>query len=174
MRSLMSFFQGQHRDRAHRQVRREVRLESLETRNLLSGGAAGTVPAGISVQNGELCIVGTLHSGNVASVSIDKTTKNLLVTLNGSSVEFSQSQVSWVAYESGAGGHDTFTNDTSLYSLDYGYGGGNTFNGGTGMSEYLLYGNGNVVNNEGGWEVVFTNGGNDTIAPDSGGLVIIA
>jgi len=177
MRSLKSIvdfgsgmFPAQHRTR--RGVRRMACLEILEPRNLLSAMSSFPAP-GLSVTNGELSIVGNLHSGNVASVSINPATLGVQATLNGVTTQFSPGQVAWIAYVSGSNGGDTFTNNTSLTSVDYGLGGGNDFRAGSGLDEVILYGNGNVVDNHGGFEIVLTNGGQDTIAPDSGGQMII-
>jgi len=166
------FSQARHRDRAPRQVRRQFCLEALETRNLLSGGTAGIVPPGVSLQNGELCIIGTLKSGNTANVSINSVTHMVQGTLDGNPFAFPASQVTWISYMSGSGGHDQFSNSTGLFSLDVGYGGGNTFTNGTGVNEYILYGNGNTVHNNGGSDVVLTNGGQDNFDPADGGTQV--
>jgi hypothetical protein len=174
MRLLMSIVefgsglvQPQHQHRARRQVRRQSCLETLESRRLLTG------LSGVTLAQGELIIHGPLQSGNTATVSIDSTNNDVKLTLNGSAEEFAPGLVTWISYTGGSGGGDSFTNDTSLHSWDFGYGGGNTFTGGTGLDIFNLYGNDNVVDNQGAPEIVLTNGGSDTIAPDSGGLLVI-
>jgi hypothetical protein len=124
-------------------------LETLENRNLLS-------IAGVTLKYGNLSITGTQSSGNVAEVWIDSTTHKVAVSLNEKSEEFSASQVSNITYTSGANGGDTFTNNTSLTSVDYGHGGSNKFTGGTGSNFVYFFGNNNTYTAQGGisdvWE----------------------
>ena len=138
-------------------------LETLETRNLMS------VP-GVSLSYGNLSILAPSgSSGNVAKVWIDSSTHNVDVSFNGQSESFTASSVSNITYEGGSGGGDTFTNDTSLVSLDYGFGSHNNFTGGTSYNYVYFYGTGNTYNaQKGSFTDVFEIGGSDTINNPTG------
>jgi hypothetical protein len=136
----------------------QLNLETLEARDLKT--------AGVSLANGMLMISGTQFSGNSAAVWINPTNNMLDVKLNGSTQEFAPSQVNAVFYNGGMGGGDTFTNSTSILAIEYGWGGHNTFTGGSGQDYMFLWGEGNTVHDSGGFAVAYTHGGHDTI--DSG------
>jgi hypothetical protein len=137
-----------------------LQLERLETRDLMSAGLAG-----VSVSNYTLLIQAPKSSGNVAVVSIDPTNHNIELKLNGQSEEFSPTVVYHVTYSGGKGGGDTFTDNTSLESLEYGYGSGNNFTGGSSYNYTFFHGNNNSFNGSAGlYSDVFEYGGtNDTI-----------
>lgn len=110
----------------------------------------------------------TGSSGNVAKVSIDPTTQNVNVAFNGQTESFSASQVYNITYYGGSGGGDTFENDTNLVSLDYGFGAGNTFTGGSSYNYVYFFGGGNTFNaTNGGYSDVLEIGGSDTVNSDS-------
>jgi hypothetical protein len=148
--------------------RRCSRLElgRLESRDLMSG------IAGVSLTYGNLTIESPKTSGNTAIVSIDPSTKNVEVTLNGQSEEFSPSLVDNITYVGGAGGGDTFTDNTSLVSLDYGYGSGNTFTGGSSYNYVFFYGGDNTFNGvKGSVSDVFEDGYTNDLINADGGIV---
>ena len=118
-----------------------MELESLEGRALLSVGVPG-----VSLQFGNLAITATLSSHNTAVVQIDSSTKNVEVTLNGNTEEFAPSLVANITYKGGSGGFDSFADHTGLVSLAYGWGGNNTFTGGTSYNYVYFHGNGNIYN----------------------------
>ena len=128
---------------AHRRHHARMALETLEGRNLLS-------IAGVTLQFGNLAITAPKASGNVAEVRIDPKTHNVEVSLNGQSEEFAASKVFSVTYKGGVDGGDTFVNDTSLTTLDYGYGGDNNFTGGTGYNYVYFDGNDNTYTADAG------------------------
>ena len=117
--------------------RSQIQLEPLESRNLLS-------IAGVTLQFGNLAIKAPGAGGNMAKVWIDSATHNVAVSLNGKSEEFSAASVANITYTGGAKGGDTFTNNTSLTSLEYGYGGNNKFTGGTSYNFVYFFGNNNT------------------------------
>jgi hypothetical protein len=136
--------------------RPQVSLEVLEARELKTGG--------VTLANGMLTITATKNSGNVAQVAIDKAHNNAVaVTLNGTTTEFAASQVQALTYLGGAGGGDTFSNNTAIIGFENGWGGGNTFNGGSVEDIMSVCGNGNTIHAGTGFQVVYTNGGHDTI-----------
>jgi hypothetical protein len=140
----------------------------LETRALLS------IP-GVTLQFGNLAITATKASGNVAQVSIDSVTHNVKVTLNGNSEEFSASKVYNVTYKGGSGGGDTFQDNTSLVSLEYGYGGNNNFTGGTSYNYVYFFGNNNSFTGPAGSvSDVFENGGHGDTMHGSGTIYVYA
>jgi len=98
---------------------------------------------GVSLTYGNLSIKAPNPSGNVAAVSIAHD-NNLLVTLNGQSEEFSVTGIYNITYTGGSQGGDQFTNNTNLVSLEYGYGGNNTFTGGTNFNYVYFQGNNNT------------------------------
>ena len=103
-------------------------------------------------------------SHNVAKVWIDSSTHNVAVSFNGKFEEFSPSLVCSVTYMGGTGGGDTFKNNTSRISLEYGFGSGNNFTGGTSANYVYFYGGGNTYNAQAGsFTDVFEVGGTDTI-----------
>ncbi len=141
-----------------------MELESLEGRALLSGGIPG-----VSLQFGNLAITATLSSHNTAVVQIDPSTKNVEVTLNGKTEEFAARLVANITYKGGSGGFDSFMDKTSLVSLDYGYGGNNTFTGGTSYNYVYFHGSSNTFNAPtGSVSDVFENGGKGDIVNDPG------
>ena len=84
-----------------------IELEMLEGRALMSG-----IP-GVSLSYGSLTIQAPAgSSGNVAAVSIDSSNGRVKVSLNGQSEEFRASAVGTITYVGGAGGGDTFVDDT--------------------------------------------------------------
>jgi len=146
--------------RPHARQRSRIELESLEGRDLMSN-----IP-GVSLHWGNLAITATHTSGNVAVVQIDPSTQKVEVTLNGNTEEFAAGLVANITYKGGSGGSDSFTDDTSLVSLDYGYGGNNTFTGGSSYNYVYFHGSGNTYNAQyaGSISDVFENGGTgDTI-----------
>jgi len=144
-------------------------LETLETRNLMS-------VSGVSLSFGNLVIQApTSSSGNVAKVWIDPSTHNVDVSFNGQSEAFSPGQVKSVSYVGGRGGGDTFTDDTSLVSTEYGYGANNNFTGGTSYNYVYFYGGGNTYNAQAGsCTDVFEIGGSDTINNHYGAVIQIS
>ena len=107
-----------------------------------SRGRALLSIAGVSFLGGNIQITATKAGGNVAEVSVDPATHNILVSLNGQSEEFTASTVGSVTYKGGMSGGDSFTNNTGLWEVAYGHGGHNNFTSGTG-SYNLVYLNGN-------------------------------
>jgi hypothetical protein len=138
--------------------RSPIALEMLETRNLLS-------IAGVTLTYGNLAIhAPTGNHGNVATISIDPSKHNVKATFNGQSAEFSASQVTTITYVGGTGGGDTFTNNTSMNSLEYGFGQHNTYTGGRGFNYVYFHSGGNTYNAlAGSMNDVFEVGGRDTI-----------
>lgn len=145
-------------------------FDALETRNLLT-------LAGVSLTYGNLLIEPTKPSGNV--VQLLALPDNVLVlTVNGQEESLPlyaggpyNGGVLNVTYVGGQGGGDTFVNDTSLVSLDYGFGGGNAFTGGAGFNYVFFYGNGNTFAGQPGEASdVFEDGGTDTI--EANGAVV--
>jgi hypothetical protein len=136
--------------------RSRIALETLENRDLLS------IP-GVTLQYGNLAITATKSSGNTAKVWIDSTNHNVAVSLNGQSEEFTASQVTSITYKSGANGRDTFVNNTGLTNQDYGYGGGNSFTGGTGYNYIYMFGNNNTLNVQGGVNVAWEGHGSGDV-----------
>ena len=134
---VQSTSRAQEEHRSARRRRSPMALETLETRSLMS------VP-GVSLSYGNLLIQAPSSSGNAAKVWIDPATRNVNVSVNGQSESFSASQVSNITYMGGSGGGDTFENDTNLVSLDYGFGAGNNFIGGTSYNFVYFYGAGNT------------------------------
>ena len=146
--------------------RSPMALEMLETRNLLS-------IAGVTLSYGNLAFhAPTGSQGNVATVSIDPSNHDVMATFNGQSEEFSAGQVTSITYEGGTGGGDTFTNNTSLTSLEYGFGQDNNYTGGSGFNYVYFYSGGNTYNAQAGsLNDVFEVGGTDTIDnPDGAGV----
>jgi hypothetical protein len=157
--------------RTHRPATRRrspAMLEMLESRNLMS-------VAGVAVEYGALAITAPLASKNVATVSIDPSNKDIKVSLNGQSEEFSPGSISSVTYEGSYGGGDTFTNATSLMTLSYGYGSGNDFTGGTGYNYFYIWGTGNNTYNAPSGSVtdLFEIGGTYTVNTGTGATVQI-
>jgi hypothetical protein len=135
--------------------RSSVNLEILESRDLLSA------IAGVSLQFGNLAITATKAGGNTAQVSIDSSNHNVKVTLNGQSQEYSANSVTSVTYKGGSAGGDTFANNTNLVELAWGYGGHNSFTGGTYYNYVFLYGKSNTYNVQAGsFSDLWENGGN--------------
>ena len=118
--------------------RSTLQIEVLEPRQATTG------ITGVSLNFGNLAIKAPLTSGNVAIISIDPANKYVQVSLNGQSEEFSPSQVANITYTGGSGGGDTFTNNTNLVSLGYGYGGNNKFTGGSSYNFVYFFGNNNT------------------------------
>ncbi len=153
-----------------------MELETLEGRALMSG------INGVSVTAGALLIQAPHNSGgNSAVVSIDPNNHDVKVTVNfgnGSQTEEFNPTVTPiynVLYNGGALGGDTFTDNTSLISREYGYGSGNNFTGGTSINYVWFCGTsgGNTYNAQGAASVsdVWEYGGTDTINNPDGGLV---
>jgi len=141
-------------------------LETLEARGLLS-------IAGVSLVYGNLAITATHASGNVAQVSIDPATHNVQVSLNGQSEEFGANQVYNVTYKGSSGGGDTFTDNTSLVSLEYGYGGNNHFTGGSSFNFVYFFGNSNSFNGPAGSiSDVFQHGGQNDATQGPGTIYV--
>jgi hypothetical protein len=145
----------------HRSANRRrspMALETLETRSLMS------VP-GVSLAFGNLTITAPTGShGSVATVSIDPSNHDVMVSFNGQSEEFSPSRVFSVSYVGGTGGGDTFANNTSLTSVDFGFGQQNNFTGGTGYNYVFFFGSNNTYDEQhGSINDVFEIGGPDTI-----------
>jgi hypothetical protein len=158
-RALVQVVSGtRHVHRCANRRRSPMALETLETRSLMS------IP-GVSLAFGNLAITAPLGShGNEAIVSIDPSNHDVMVSFNGQSEEFSSSRVSSVTYVGGTGGGDTFTNNTSLTSVDFGFGQQNSFTGGTGYNYVLFFGGNNTYNEQAGSiNDVFEIGGTDTI-----------
>jgi hypothetical protein len=145
-------------DRAPRRRAAQFSLETLEDRDLKSD-----IP-GVTMQYGVIGITATQGSNNAASVAIDPSNQMVKVTLNGNSVEYNQSDVYTVNFAGSQGGSDTFTNDTSLTEMAWGYGGSNQFQGGSSWNLVYLYGDSNTYDARGGASYVFAyNGPNDKI-----------
>jgi hypothetical protein len=143
------------RELAMRQFQPHV--ENLESKNLMGGGG------GVTLSGGLLSIVAPMQSGNTAAVFRDATNGNVKVILDGTVQEFDSSQVIAIYYAGGMGGHDTFANATDIMSIDYGFGGNNTFVGGSGQDFFFVFGDGNLAVDAGGGAVAYTHGGHDTI-----------
>jgi hypothetical protein len=150
--------------RSGSRTRSPIELQRLEGRDLLS-------IAGVSLNYGVLAIQAPKASGNSAVVQM--VGSNVQVTLNGASETFSPSLVASITYMGGSGGGDTFTDDTSVASLEYGYGSGNNFTGGTGNNYAYFYGKGtnsNTFNAQvGGVSDVIEWGGKNTVKVNTNG-----
>jgi hypothetical protein len=158
--------------------RPRIELETLPDRALLSG------ITGVSLsQYGALLIEAPTGSGhNTASVTIDPSNNYVKVSLNGQSEEFNPSvtPIYNVTYLGGTLGHDTFADDTSVISRQYGYGSGNSFTGGTSLN-YVYFdpegsaAGGNTYTAEGAasvsdvWEIGV--GAADTINNSNDGII---
>ncbi|MGO9462930.1 MAG: hypothetical protein ACLQVF_02040 [Isosphaeraceae bacterium] len=145
MHFFSRFISSLPRDSQARQGRRSnvrrhcrIELERLEGRALMS-------IQGVTLTfYGNLSITAQQPSGTVALVAIDPSTKNVQVSFNGQSEEFSASSVHSITYTGGTNGGDTFTNDTGIAELAYGNGGNNDFTGGTGINVVYFTGNDNT------------------------------
>ena len=100
-------------------------------------------------------------------------THNVKVSLNGQSEEFAASKVLNITYKGGAGGGDTFVNDTAMTGVYWGFGGGNTFTGGRALNFMFFTGNGNTFNANGLYSDVFTQGSGDRIINPSGSPISV-
>jgi hypothetical protein len=158
--------------------RSRIELETLPGRALLSG------LTGVSLsQYGALVIDAPSGTGhNTASVTIDPSNNFVKVSLNAQSEEFNPSvtPIYNVTYLGGQLGHDTFADDTSIISREYGYGSGNNFTGGTGLNyvyfdPYLGVAGGNTYTAEGAASCsdVFEIGGGtpDTVNNPNHGII---
>ena len=144
---------------ANRTNRRSpVAVERLEGKALMSN-----IP-GVSVSYGEVFVVATKGSGNVASVSLSAN-NNVQVTLNGQTESFAPGSISAVIYYGGTLGGDTFTDNSNIISVEYGYGSGNNFTGGSSFNYCFFTGGGNTFTAQGAGSVsdVFEYGGTDTV-----------
>jgi len=169
-RFIGSFPEGsraRHKRHATGRRRSPVGCEMLEARALLSN-----IP-GVSLQFGNLAITATKASGNVAVVSIDPSNHNVKVSFNGQSEEFKASLVDNITYTGGKNGGDTFTDNTNLVSLEYGYGGSNNFTGGTSYNYVYFWGNSNNFDGPAGSvSDVFEHGGKNDTTEDPPGAII--
>jgi hypothetical protein len=166
--SVLEICRGRQEHRSARRRRSALVLEMLDRRSLLS-------ITGVTLSYGSLMIQAPAGShGNVATVSIDPSTADVKVSLNGQSEEFSPSLVASVTYKGGSGGGDTFTNNTSFTTRGYAFGANNSFTGGTGYNYFYFLAPGNTYNaRPGSFTDVFEYGGSDTINnPDDAGLQI--
>ena len=80
----------------------------------------------------------------------------MVASLNGEEARFNAGEVYGVAFKSDSGGGDRFVNDTDLNPSMYGYGGHNSFFGGSGFNAAYLYGNNNTFDARGGASYVFS------------------
>jgi hypothetical protein len=148
--------------------RSRIELEVLEGRALMSGIQGVTLTF-----YGNLSITAPKTSGNMAVVSIDASTHNVEVSLNGQSEEFKACSVYSITYVGGSGGKDTFTNDTSLTELAYGYGGNNDFTAGTGCSAINFWGSDNTLNTvAGSYGGVIEHGGTGDTVTGAGDFTV--
>jgi hypothetical protein len=144
------------RDAKARSRRLEAKVETLESRELLTGGSV--------VQSGALVTVTPAPSGpNVAIVSyqVHGGATVLDVNLNGSDNYFSLSQVGFVYYEgSGVGGAQTFENNTSLHTVAWGGSGTNLFESNGGAADEFIGGSGsNTFDAGSGFDVLIGGAG---------------
>lgn len=118
-------------------------------------GTLKVVPPPITFLNGTMNITGYLDSGNTVDVSIDQTTGNLKVTVNGYSFMTNLWSVQSIIYTGGSGGHDTFANHTNITSTVTAYGGSNQLSASTGVTFWYLYGVENSIQDDGGTNFVY-------------------
>jgi hypothetical protein len=165
--SFAEGFQDSQKPHSSSRRRLPMSLETLETRALLSN-----IP-GVSLQYGNIAIHATQASGNVAVVSIDPANHNVKVSLNGQSQEFNRSQVYNITYTGSKSGHDSFTNNTNLVSLDFGYGGNNHITGGSSFNFVFFWGNTNTFTEPArSISDVFENGGKNDVIEDNGTVFV--
>jgi hypothetical protein len=158
---------SQQRDSIRRHHAASIGLETLDRRELLSS------IAGVTLQFGNIAITAPKASGNTAEVSIDPSNHNVKVSLNGQSEEFSPTLVYNVTYIGGKSGGDTFSNDTNLVCLAYGYGGNNHFTGGASYNFVYFQGNSNTFTGvAGSVSDVFENGGKNDVIHDPGSIYV--
>jgi hypothetical protein len=143
-----------------RSRRLQACVEGLEFRSLMSVGSV--------VESGGLVTVTPVSSGaNVAIVSYQnvKGTMELNVNLNGSSFDFSLSQVGFVYYEgSGVGGSQTFQNMTSLHTVAWGGSGSNLFeSSGNAQDEFFGGSGSNTFDAGSGFDVFIGGSGPNTL-----------
>ena len=154
-------------DRSPRSRCSQIGVESLEGRDLKSA-----IP-GVVNQGGVLEITAPQAAHNTAIVSTDQN-GNVQVTLNGNSEVFPAGTLWTISYTGGAGGGDTFTNNTGLSEVTVMYGGGNQVVGGTGFNLAYLWGNNNSFDSAGGASEVFTYGSNDNINTQDAPVALFA
>ena len=140
-----------------------MELEPLEGRALLSA------LAGVSVQYGNLAIQAPQASGNVAVITAPAP-NTVQLSLNGQCETFNTTQISItsITYLGGSGGGDTMVNDTDLPTVEYGFGSGNNFMGGTGFNYAFFFGGANTFDAQAGSvsDVFELSGGNTVSNPD--------
>jgi hypothetical protein len=105
-------------------------------------------------------IMAPLDSRNVVVIRHDLTAPDFDVTVNGSMTTVPDAGIRAVYYDGGQGGDDIFANSTNLIGIEYGFGGGNTFIGGTNADYAFLWGNSNTFSvTAGEFAVIYTHGG---------------
>ncbi len=130
-----------------RTLRRAIRLEALESRQLLA--------ADISLTSGTLVLNGT-NSADRAYVSYNGST--VKATLNDKVSSYATSSVKAILFR-GYDGDDYFRNTTAIKTTAYGHDGDDFLSSGSG-DDYLSGGNDN--------DTIYGGGGNDTIRGNAG------
>ncbi len=166
---------------AHRRL--SATVESLESRNLMSGGTVVLTPGVITITP-----FSTGANTAIVSYQIVGGARAVDVNLNGTNYAFSPSSVGFIYYMGGAAsGAQTFENETPLHSVAWGgsgpnlfesssgpdefFGGSgtNTFDAGTGVDELFGGGGVNVFNeNAAGSGLILEVGTNNTINVPAG------
>jgi hypothetical protein len=143
-------------DRPSHQRRTQLRLETLEGRDLKSAD-------GVSLSYGMLNITAPNASGGNVAV-VNQVGSQVTVTVNDQTDTFNASDVWQINFTGCQAGHDTFVNNTGLNDVANGYGGGNQFYGGSGFNTISLSGDYSVYDARGGFSYVWAaNGPNDYI-----------
>ncbi len=147
-------------DRSPRSRRSQIGVESLEGRDLMSGGATNA--------GGALVIQAPQAANNTVTVSNDQN-GNVIVNLNGNSQMFAAGTVYTISYSGAPQGGDTFINNTGLNGVAVMNGSGNHVVGGSGLNVVALWGDYNSFNAQGGVSYVYCyNGPNDNINTSNG------
>jgi len=158
---------ARHRRPASR--RREMRVERLESRHLMTGGTV--------VQSGGLVTVMPALTGpNTAVVSYQNVNgANMLdVNLNGRDNYFSLLQVGFVYYRgSGASGAQTFQNNTSLHTIAWGGSGTNLFVSSSGQDDFYGGSGTNTFDAGSGDDVLFGGTGTNVFNENATGSGLI-
>ena len=140
----------------------QIGVESLEGRDLTS-----SLP-GVSIHGGVLEMTATQANHNTAIVS-PAPNGNVQVTFNGNSTVLPAGAVWTISYSGGAGGGDTFKNNTGLSEVTVMHGGGNHVVSGGGYNLVELWGDYNSFNAQGGISYVYCyNGPHDNINTSNG------
>jgi Ca2+-binding RTX toxin-like protein len=152
------------RDRKAQPRRLQPGVDGLETRALLTGGSitlqgsAVIVAPDAAVTNNTVTVSYQRSGNSVTGVDVD---------LNHGQADeinrvFTPGTITMVYFDgSSIGGNETFTNNTSIFSAAYGGSGINTFNGGSGMDEFVGGTGTNTFNAGTGFDILIGGYGNN-------------